>query len=87
MVTYALLGVVDLEHVVAALISDFPDSFDIAPVDNPACAGCSYLQGRTAHAGRGAPGPRLPVLANWRDKTAPAMGARVAELLHIGVDA
>lgn len=30
---------------------------------------------------------RLRVLTRWREETAPAMGARVAELLHIGVDA
>ena len=30
---------------------------------------------------------RLQVLTKWREETAPAMGARVAQLLHIGVDA
>lgn len=30
---------------------------------------------------------RLPALSRWREKTAPAMGAQVAELLHIGVEA
>jgi hypothetical protein len=30
---------------------------------------------------------RLQVLTRWREETSPAMGARVAELSHIGVDA
>jgi hypothetical protein len=30
---------------------------------------------------------RLQVLGKWREETAPAMGTRVAQLLHIGVDA